>query len=159
LGGSEDLYGPACGSNGGPRRELTPDKNDASRDAMERIKILEAIAEVCMHQGQYHLATRSSHRPGNKMKAMKALLKSGDTEKIIFFCWSFKTERNLHHGCQLPPIPGLEEGPGDHEEHHRLLHQGESTRLSRRLLRCMCTGNILVLTSTLASKSTRQIFK
>ncbi|XP_052768007.1 intraflagellar transport protein 140 homolog [Mya arenaria] len=65
--------------------KLTPSKEELGGDTMERIKILEAIAEVCMHQGQYHLATKKFTQAGNKMKAMKALLKSGDTEKIIFF--------------------------------------------------------------------------
>ncbi|XP_053388212.1 LOW QUALITY PROTEIN: intraflagellar transport protein 140 homolog, partial [Mercenaria mercenaria] len=65
--------------------KLTPTKEELGGDTMERVKILEAIAEVCMHQGQYHLATKKFTQAGNKMKAMKALLKSGDTEKIIFF--------------------------------------------------------------------------
>lgn len=65
--------------------KLTPAKEELGGDTMERIKILEAIAEVCMHQGQYHLATKKFTQAGNKMKAMKALLKSGDTEKIVFF--------------------------------------------------------------------------
>ncbi|CAL1531559.1 unnamed protein product [Lymnaea stagnalis] len=64
--------------------KLTPDK-DFENDPMARIKILEAIAEVCMHQGAYHLATKKFTQAGNKIKAMKALLKSGDTEKIVFF--------------------------------------------------------------------------
>ncbi|GFS01827.1 intraflagellar transport protein 140 homolog [Elysia marginata] len=64
--------------------KLTPDK-DFDPDPMARLKILEAIAEVCMHQGAYHLATKKFTQAGNKIKAMKALLKSGDTEKIMFF--------------------------------------------------------------------------
>ncbi|XP_041362442.1 intraflagellar transport protein 140 homolog [Gigantopelta aegis] len=65
--------------------KLTPPKTDGENDTMERLKILEAIGEVCMHQGQYHQATKKYTQAGNKMKAMKALLKSGDTEKIVFF--------------------------------------------------------------------------
>ncbi|XP_059152845.1 intraflagellar transport protein 140 homolog [Physella acuta] len=64
--------------------KLTPDK-EFENDPMARLKILEAIAEVCMHQGAYHLATKKFTQAGNKIKAMKALLKSGDTEKIVFF--------------------------------------------------------------------------
>ncbi|KAK7111421.1 intraflagellar transport protein 140 homolog [Littorina saxatilis] len=63
--------------------KLTPGK-DGDGD-MERIKLLEALGEVCMLQGQYHLATKKFTQAGNKVKAMKALLKSGDTEKIVFF--------------------------------------------------------------------------
>ena len=36
-------------------------------------------------QRQFHLATKKFTQAGNKVQAMKALLKSGDTEKIIFF--------------------------------------------------------------------------
>lgn len=65
--------------------KLTPGKEDGKEDSMERIKLLEALGEVCMLQGQYHLATKKFTQAGNKVKAMKALLKSGDTEKIVFF--------------------------------------------------------------------------
>ncbi|CAH1793664.1 unnamed protein product [Owenia fusiformis] len=65
--------------------KLTPAKGVAENETDERNKILEGIAEVCMNQRQYHLATKKFTQAGNKMKAMKSLLKSGDTEKIIFF--------------------------------------------------------------------------
>ncbi|XP_056152909.1 intraflagellar transport protein 140 homolog isoform X2 [Lampris incognitus] len=52
---------------------------DARRDLLER------IADCCMRQGDYHLATKKYTQAGNKLKAMRALLKSGDTEKIVFF--------------------------------------------------------------------------
>ena len=48
--------------------KLTPTKEEAGIDTMERIKILEAIAEVCMHQGAYHLATKKFTQAGNKIK-------------------------------------------------------------------------------------------
>ena len=48
--------------------KLTPNKDDAGIDTMERVKILEAIAEVCMHQGEYHLATKKFTQAGNKIK-------------------------------------------------------------------------------------------
>lgn len=38
-----------------------------------------------MVQVAYHLATKKFTQAGNRIKAMRALLKSGDTEKIIFF--------------------------------------------------------------------------
>ncbi|GFO12432.1 intraflagellar transport protein 140 homolog, partial [Plakobranchus ocellatus] len=47
--------------------KLTPDK-DFDPDPMARLKILEAIAEVCMHQGAYHLATKKFTQAGNKIK-------------------------------------------------------------------------------------------
>ncbi|KAK7788798.1 hypothetical protein R5R35_010909 [Gryllus longicercus] len=54
-------------------------------DEGTRVRVLEKVAESAMAQGNYHLATKKFTQAGNKVKAMKALLKSGDTEKIIFF--------------------------------------------------------------------------
>uniref|UniRef100_A0A3P8W0R8 Intraflagellar transport 140 n=1 Tax=Cynoglossus semilaevis TaxID=244447 RepID=A0A3P8W0R8_CYNSE len=51
----------------------------------DRKDVLERIADCCMRQGNYHLATKKYTQAGNKPKAMRSLLKSGDTEKIIFF--------------------------------------------------------------------------
>ncbi|XP_076161592.1 intraflagellar transport protein rempA isoform X2 [Ptiloglossa arizonensis] len=58
--------------------------NDASLEKI-RISILERIGEIAFEQGNYHLATKKFTQAGNKLRAMKALLKSGDTEKICFF--------------------------------------------------------------------------
>ncbi|ESO81986.1 hypothetical protein LOTGIDRAFT_223604 [Lottia gigantea] len=65
--------------------KLSPEKDENENNPDERNKILEAVAEVCMHQGAYHLATKKFTQAGNRIKAMKALLKSGDTQKIVFF--------------------------------------------------------------------------
>merc|ERR1712028_217053 len=51
----------------------------------QRVEILMKLARVCKKQGSYHLATKKYTQAGDKLKAMKCLLKSGDTEKIIFF--------------------------------------------------------------------------
>ncbi|XP_039102700.1 intraflagellar transport protein 140 homolog [Hyaena hyaena] len=59
------------------------DSNELSEDS--RRQLLERIAHCCMRQGSYHLATKKYTQAGNKLKAMRALLKSGDTEKIVFF--------------------------------------------------------------------------
>ncbi|XP_028989874.1 intraflagellar transport protein 140 homolog [Betta splendens] len=58
-----------------------------SKDLSEEVckELLERIADCCMRQGNYHLATKKYTQAGNKPKAMRALLKSGDTDKIIFF--------------------------------------------------------------------------
>ncbi|XP_020285443.1 intraflagellar transport protein 140 homolog isoform X2 [Pseudomyrmex gracilis] len=58
--------------------------NDAEHERL-RISTLEKIAEIAFDQGNYHLATKKFTQAGNKLRAMKALLKSGDTEKICFF--------------------------------------------------------------------------
>lgn len=50
-----------------------------------RQALLEKLAKICKKQGNYHLATKKYTQAGDKVKAMKCLLKSGDTEKIIFF--------------------------------------------------------------------------
>merc|ERR1719453_1718019 len=51
----------------------------------QRNEVLMKLARVCKKQGSYHLATKKYTQSGDKLKAMKCLLKSGDTEKIIFF--------------------------------------------------------------------------
>uniref|UniRef100_A0A7N6FI41 Intraflagellar transport 140 homolog (Chlamydomonas) n=1 Tax=Anabas testudineus TaxID=64144 RepID=A0A7N6FI41_ANATE len=58
-----------------------------SKELSEEVRkeLLERIADCCMRQGNYHLATKKYTQAGNKPKAMRALLKSGDTEKIVFF--------------------------------------------------------------------------
>lgn len=63
--------------------KMTLAKDDAQGEM--RMKLLEKVADLCFLQGSYHLATKKYTQAGNKGKAMKALLKSGDTEKIIFF--------------------------------------------------------------------------
>eukprot|EP00960_Hanusia_phi_P037600 753028-Hanusia_phi.AAC.2 len=81
--------------------DLLPDKE---ADAEMRNSMLKRIADICVQQQNYHLATKKytqvssrcrlsgpfrcltlSLQAGMKDKAMDALLKSGDTEKIIFF--------------------------------------------------------------------------
>ncbi|CAK6964174.1 intraflagellar transport protein 140 homolog isoform X1 [Scomber scombrus] len=64
-------------------RMTVTDLKDLSEEA--RKELLESIADCCMRQGNYHLATKKYTQAGNKLKAMRALLKSGDTEKIVFF--------------------------------------------------------------------------
>eukprot|EP00095_Tigriopus_kingsejongensis_P006204 snap_masked-scaffold252_size238019-processed-gene-1.6 protein:Tk06204 transcript:snap_masked-scaffold252_size238019-processed-gene-1.6-mRNA-1 annotation:"intraflagellar transport protein 140-like protein" len=49
------------------------------------LELLNKLAEVCYRQGSYHLATKKWTQAGNRLQAMKALLKSGDTEKVIYF--------------------------------------------------------------------------
>ena len=58
---------------------------EKSEDNAHRNDLLEKIADVCLAQGSYQLATRKYTQAGSKVKAMKALLKCGDTEKIVFF--------------------------------------------------------------------------
>eukprot|EP00800_Vazella_pourtalesii_P000900 TRINITY_DN1075_c0_g1_i7.p2 TRINITY_DN1075_c0_g1~~TRINITY_DN1075_c0_g1_i7.p2 ORF type:complete len:746 (-),score=211.90 TRINITY_DN1075_c0_g1_i7:3055-5292(-) len=61
-----------------------PEQEDPSA-SLNRNKILESVADSCMRQQSYRLAAKKYTQAGLKTKAMKALLKSGDVEKIIFF--------------------------------------------------------------------------
>lgn len=48
--------------------KLTPEKSDDNESESQRIKVLEAIATVCMNQRLYHLATKKYTQAGNRMK-------------------------------------------------------------------------------------------
>uniref|UniRef100_T1IR84 Uncharacterized protein n=1 Tax=Strigamia maritima TaxID=126957 RepID=T1IR84_STRMM len=63
--------------------KLTPVKGEADEEL--RMRVLEKVADSCYQQENYQLATKKYTQAGNKIKAMKALLKSGNTEKIVFF--------------------------------------------------------------------------
>merc|ERR1712232_1230524 len=62
---------------------MTPEKN--SMDPALRSEILQTMAKLCKKQGSFQLACKKFTQAGDKLKAMKSLLKSGDTEKIVFF--------------------------------------------------------------------------
>ncbi|RHY88736.1 hypothetical protein DYB26_002578 [Aphanomyces astaci] len=67
---------------------LTPAKPSDETDkiaAKRRVDLMMKLAKCCKHQGAFHLATKKYTQAGAKLKAMKCLLKSGDTEKVIFF--------------------------------------------------------------------------
>jgi intraflagellar transport protein 140 len=50
-----------------------------------RNTLLVQLGETLERQGDFRLAARKFTQAGDKMRAMKALLRSGDTEKIVFF--------------------------------------------------------------------------
>lgn len=75
-------------------------------DEHSRVGLLEKMGECCTIQGNYHLAAKKYTQAGNKVKtylngikrylnckhfiycqieAIKSLVKSGDTERIIFY--------------------------------------------------------------------------
>eukprot|EP00736_Rhodelphis_marinus_P013329 Rmarinus@m.1241 len=58
---------------------------DSNYDDATRIALLNKLAQCCRDQGSYHLACKKFTQAGDKVKAMKCLLQSGDTERIIFF--------------------------------------------------------------------------
>lgn len=51
----------------------------------ERKQVLVKLAECAYSQNNYHLATKKFVEAGDKLSAMKSLVKSGDTERIIYF--------------------------------------------------------------------------
>ncbi|XP_058471685.1 intraflagellar transport protein 140 homolog [Solea solea] len=59
----------------------------ASKDLSEEAhkEVLERIADCCRQQGNYGLAVKKYTQAGNKSKAMRSLLKTGDTQKIVFY--------------------------------------------------------------------------
>ncbi|XP_060521943.1 intraflagellar transport protein 140 homolog [Cylas formicarius] len=63
--------------------KLTPDKDICDEEL--RLDVLRTLAETLTSQGDYRLATKKFTQAGDKISAMKALLKSGDTEKVVFF--------------------------------------------------------------------------
>ena len=66
--------------------KMTPEKKEGD-DAhnTHRVEMLCRIAKVCREQGSFTLATKKYTQAGERVKAMRCLLKSGDTEKIVFF--------------------------------------------------------------------------
>lgn len=63
---------------------LTPEKSEEMSDE-KRNSILIHLGELLQEQGDYHTATKKFTQAGDKIRAMKSLLKSGDTEKVVFF--------------------------------------------------------------------------
>ena len=49
------------------------------------------IAKLCKDQGSFQIACKKYTQAGEKVKAMKSLLKSGDTERITFFAGTART--------------------------------------------------------------------
>ncbi|XP_059548609.1 intraflagellar transport protein 140 homolog isoform X2 [Myotis daubentonii] len=74
--------------------KMTVSKDCTDLSEESRRELLEQIANCCMRQGNYHLATKKYTQAGNKLKAMRALLKSGDTEKIVFFAGVSRQKEN-----------------------------------------------------------------
>jgi intraflagellar transport protein 140 len=70
--------------------KLTMDKSGNTNN-----ELLNNMAEVCYRQGNYTLATKKWTQAGNRLQAMKALLKSGDTEKVIKFA-NISRERDIY---------------------------------------------------------------
>lgn len=77
-----------CATKGVPLTEtladlLTPTKEEL--DEPTRMEILIELGDILQQQGDYQMATKKFTQAGDKIRAMKSLLKSGDRDKIIYF--------------------------------------------------------------------------
>lgn len=68
----------------GMTMEKKSGQNEKEHNA-QRQELLLKIASTCKKQNSFHLAAKKYTQAGEKLKAMKSLLMSGDTERIIFF--------------------------------------------------------------------------
>lgn len=66
-------------------KQPTDDSTSSEVHKQRRQRLLIAVAELCERQNAFHLATKKYTQAGDRSRAMRSLLKSGDTEKIIFF--------------------------------------------------------------------------
>eukprot|EP00760_Papus_ankaliazontas_P030711 PhM_4_TR4984/c0_g1_i1/m.85389/K19672/IFT140; intraflagellar transport protein 140 len=64
---------------------MTLPKTDNEQDEEFRIAQLKKIAKVAKMQESWHLACQKYSQAGDRVKAMKMLLRSGDVDKIIFY--------------------------------------------------------------------------
>jgi len=65
---------------------LCPELGERGAETEElRNSLLLKVARCCKRQGNFHLACKKYTQAGDKVKAMKCLLKSGDTSKICYF--------------------------------------------------------------------------
>ena len=70
---------------------LTPQKTDDPVEQERRVLVLEKLAKACKKQNSFHLACKKYTQAGDRLKAIKCLLKSGDTKNVIFYA---KQSRN-----------------------------------------------------------------
>ncbi|EER17710.1 conserved hypothetical protein [Perkinsus marinus ATCC 50983] len=72
--------------------ELAEKLTPKDRDHPRYKDLLLAIGEMAKKQGLYAVACKKFTQAGDKIAAMKALLRSGDTEKIIFYAQTARTK-------------------------------------------------------------------
>lgn len=65
--------------------KMSPPKGRTEEEKVEREEILKKLAHLCKDQGSYHLACKKYTQAGDHIRAIKCLLKSSDTEKIIYY--------------------------------------------------------------------------
>jgi intraflagellar transport protein 140 len=65
--------------------KITPPKTDNPIENERRVQTLRKLGELAQRQGNFHLATKKFTQAGDKLLAMRCLLQSGDTDRIVFF--------------------------------------------------------------------------
>ena len=120
------------------------------------------MADCCLKQGAYHLATKKYTQAGNKLKVAwphrekkthfvinidllgdEGALEVARYREDYFLCERFSTERDFRHGGELSPAAGVAKGSGNHEAHHIVLHQRKGAGSTFRILRRLCSGERL----------------
>lgn len=70
---------------------LTPPKTEDPVEQEKRVDTLTKLAKACKRQNSFHLACKKYTQAGDRLKAIKCLLKSGDTKNVVFYA---KQSRN-----------------------------------------------------------------
>ena len=63
----------------------SPSSRNAEAEKERRTALLTKLAQACKKQGSYHLATKKFTQAGDKERALKCLVLSGDTDKVIYY--------------------------------------------------------------------------
>lgn len=71
--------------NGADLSEETANALIPGEDDPQQSTTLHTLAKVAKDQGSYHLACKLYTKAGDRMKAIKSLIRSGDTERVIFY--------------------------------------------------------------------------
>lgn len=76
-------------------QKLTPPKPSNDKDLQSYYNTLELLGDAAYDQRQYTLAAKKYTEANNRMKAMKSLMKSGDTQRVIFFA-NIQKQREIY---------------------------------------------------------------
>ncbi|CAN0099903.1 unnamed protein product, partial [Scytosiphon promiscuus] len=66
-------------------RESKPGERSAEEAKSVREDVLRELAKACKRQGNFHLACKKYTQAGDRLKALKCLLNSGDTKSIVYY--------------------------------------------------------------------------
>jgi len=72
-----------------------PTEDDGNQNGEDRNEILRSLARACKKQGSFQLACKKFTQGGEREKAMKCLLKSGDTKALCYYA-TISRNRNIY---------------------------------------------------------------